>query len=78
MTTWRSCSTRCADVLEPEGSSSLTAHTPGFDARSARQLLATGCGARPADVETGDLDLRPRDGRRLELGAFARSPGAAS
>lgn len=67
-----------AQVLEPAGFLLLTAHTPGFD--QERLVAALGRAlARPATaVAHGDLTLATADGRRLELGAFARSPGRAS
>ena len=64
-------------ILEPDGFALLTAHTPGFDADRLASLLADGLGRPPRTVEAGDLALETRDGRRLELGAFARSPGGA-
>lgn len=71
-------------LLEPDGFALLTAHSPGFEAdRLASELeraLARGpSGAGAAStaptVEAGELDLVTPDGRRLELGAFARSTG---
>ncbi len=64
-------------ILEPDGFALLTAHTPGFDADRLASILADGLGRPPRTVETGDLALETRDGRRLELGAFARAPGGA-
>jgi 23S rRNA (cytosine1962-C5)-methyltransferase len=56
----------------------LTAHTPGFDGDRLAALLS-GAFARPAaGIERGELFVECDDGRRLELGAFARWPGGAS
>jgi 23S rRNA (cytosine1962-C5)-methyltransferase len=66
-----------ARLLEPDGFVLLTAHTPGFMAdrlaHDLAQALDRGFGA----VEAGDLALETADGRRLELGAFARSSGGS-
>jgi 23S rRNA (cytosine1962-C5)-methyltransferase len=65
-------------VLEPGGFVLLTAHTPGFDADRLAHDLGRALGRLPDAVEAGDLALETADGRRLELGAFARSAGGAS
>jgi 23S rRNA (cytosine1962-C5)-methyltransferase len=56
----------------------LTAHSPGFDGDRLATELASGLSTAPRTVERGDLAIATNDGRRLELGAFARWPGAAS
>jgi 23S rRNA (cytosine1962-C5)-methyltransferase len=68
----------CRSILTPDGFVLVTAHTPGLDPGRLGSLLATALRRAPGRVETGDLSLGTRDGRRLELGAFARSAGAAS
>jgi 23S rRNA (cytosine1962-C5)-methyltransferase len=68
----------CRTILAPDGFALVTAHTPGLDPHRLGNLLATGLRRPPGRVETGDLSLATRDGRRLELGAFARSAGAPS
>lgn len=68
----------CRGVLEPGASVLLTAHTPGYDGDHLADLLADGLGIRSMAIETGDLSVATRDGRRLALGAFARSPRGAS
>lgn len=66
-----------AGLLEPGGFVLLTAHSPGFDSERLATDLATAL-SKPANaVEAGDLAVSTDDGRRLELGAFARWPGAA-
>jgi hypothetical protein len=55
----------------------LTAHSPGFEADRLATLVARAFGRRAADLEAGPLLLETTDGQRLELGAFARSPGGA-
>ena len=64
-------------LLEPGGFVLLTAHTPDFDeARLASELTAAF--GRPASrVETGELGLTTPDGRRVALGAFARTTDGA-
>lgn len=67
-----------ARVLEPGGFVLLTAHTPGFDGDRLAAGLA-GALSRPAGAfERGELALATDDGRRLELGDFARWPAGAS
>jgi 23S rRNA (cytosine1962-C5)-methyltransferase len=68
----------CRAILAPTGFVLLTAHTPGFDAERLAALLAKTFALVPRDVERGALRLETRDGRQLDLGAFARSAGAAS
>jgi 23S rRNA (cytosine1962-C5)-methyltransferase len=64
-----------AGLLEPDGFLLLTAHTPGFDADRLAGLVRDALRRRAGAVEAGDLALTTEDGRRLELGAFARTPG---
>lgn len=67
-----------AQILEAGGFVLLTAHTPGFDDVRLAATLGQAL-VRPATaVAHDDLALSTADGRRLELGAFARSPGSAS
>ena len=64
-------------LLEPDGFVLLTAHTPSFGADRLAAALAQTLGRPAADIEAGGLGLSTADGRRLELGTFARSPGGA-
>jgi 23S rRNA (cytosine1962-C5)-methyltransferase len=66
-----------ARLLEPDGFVLLTAHSPGFEADRLATLVARAFGRRAADLEAGPLLLETAEGQRLELGAFARSPGGA-
>lgn len=66
-----------AKVLEPGGFLLLTAHTPGFDDDRLAATLGQALARPAAVVACGELALSTADGRRLELGAFARSPGGA-
>ncbi len=66
-----------ARLLDRDGFVLLTAHSPGFEADRLATQLGRALGRQPADVEAGPLWLETPDGRRLELGAFARSPGGA-
>ncbi len=67
-----------ARVLEPDGFVLLTAHTPGFDGQRLAAMLGPALGRVGTAVAHGELALATADGRRLELGAFARTPGGAS
>jgi len=67
----------CAAILDNGGFMLLTAHTPAFDARHLADLLGHALHRPAAAIEGGDLTLETVDGRQLELGAFARSPGGA-
>ena len=62
----------CRALLEPGAIALLTAHTPGFDPDRLTTLLAAHLGRDRSAVQAGDLGVATRDGRRLELGAFAR------
>lgn len=64
-------------VLEPNGFILLTAHTPGFDGERLAEEAARALSRRPGTIGRGPLTLATSDGRRLELGAFARWPGGA-
>ena len=67
-----------ARLLEPGGFVLLTAHTAGFDEDRLAGELAGALGRGRGDVvEAGQLALETADRRRLDLGAFARSPGGA-
>jgi 23S rRNA (cytosine1962-C5)-methyltransferase len=67
----------CAALLEPNGFVLLTAHTPGVDGDRLASMLA-GARTQPASgIERGALFVETADGRRLELGAFARRPAGA-
>jgi 23S rRNA (cytosine1962-C5)-methyltransferase len=68
----------CHTILAPDGFALVTAHTPGLDPDRLGRLLAASLRRPPGRVQTGDLALATRDGRRLELGAFARFAGTAS
>ena len=66
-----------ARLLEPDGFVLLTAHTAGLEADRLATVVGASVGRPSAHVDAGDLDLTTPDGRRLELGAFARSTGGA-
>jgi 23S rRNA (cytosine1962-C5)-methyltransferase len=67
----------CDRIIEPDGFVLLTAHTPGFDADRLARLLDETLPSLRSGIEGGDLSVSSRDGRRLELGAFARTTGKA-
>jgi 23S rRNA (cytosine1962-C5)-methyltransferase len=74
----------CQALLEPDGFVLVTAHTPGIEGNHLAALL-DGNRFRPArgvlsarGVDRGELSVETDDGRRLELGAFARWPAGAS
>jgi 23S rRNA (cytosine1962-C5)-methyltransferase len=67
----------CSRLLEPSGFILLTAHTEAFPAARLGEELAAALGRSRSAVETGRLAVATADGRRLELGAFARWSGAA-
>jgi 23S rRNA (cytosine1962-C5)-methyltransferase len=54
----------------------LTAHTPGFGAEQLAAELAAAFGVADADIDRGALQVTARTGATLDLGAFARWPGA--
>jgi 23S rRNA (cytosine1962-C5)-methyltransferase len=68
----------CAALLGRDAFVLLTAHTPGFDGDRLAALLSQASARRASAIERGDLFVECGDGRRLELGAFARWPGGAS
>lgn len=68
----------CRDILAPDGFALLTAHTTGVDPDRLSETLADGLGRTRRDLGSGDLAVATADGRRLELGAFARVPGGSS
>ncbi len=53
----------------------LTAHTAGFGRAALGHALGTALRLPSARMETGDLALTARSGRRLDLGSFARWNG---
>jgi 23S rRNA (cytosine1962-C5)-methyltransferase len=67
----------CARLLAPDGFALLTAHSDGYGPGRLEGELAMALGRPARAVESGPLDLETADGRRLELGAFARSTGRA-
>jgi 23S rRNA (cytosine1962-C5)-methyltransferase len=66
-----------AAVVEPDGFILLTAHTPGFDGDRLAEHLGRALSRRATTLERGALEVTTADGRRLELGAFARWRGGA-
>jgi 23S rRNA (cytosine1962-C5)-methyltransferase len=50
----------------------LTAHTPGHDPDHLAALLADGLGIAPSAIAGGELGIGTDDGRRLDLGSYAR------
>jgi 23S rRNA (cytosine1962-C5)-methyltransferase len=68
----------CARLLDDAGFVLLTAHTEAFGGARLGTDLATALGRSRSVIETGRLALTTKDGRRLELGAFARWSGTAS
>jgi len=67
----------CRGILEPGAFVLLTGHTPAFGPEAFASILARGIGHAADQVETGGLGLTSLDGRRLELGAYARLAGSA-
>ena len=67
-----------AGLLESSGFVLLTAHTPGFDGDRLAGVLADALPGAARALEGGELALTSQDGRRLDLGAFARWPAGAS
>ena len=67
----------CARLLAPGGFALLTAHSDGYGPGRLEGELAIALGRAARAVESGPLELVTADGRRLELGAFARSAGGA-
>ncbi len=69
--------TTCAGLLAPRGFVLLTAHTPTLPADELRRRLERTIGSSRGHVATGELGLVTEDGRRLDLGSFARVAGRA-
>ena len=67
----------CARLLAPDGFALLTAHSDGYGQGRLEGELAIAFGRPARAVDSGPLGLETADGRRLELGAFARSAGGA-
>ncbi len=66
-----------AGLLVPDGFLLLTAHTPELGSERLAGLVARAFDRAASSVESGELGLVTPDGRRAELGAFARSSGTA-
>jgi len=66
-----------ARLLEPDGFVLLTAHTPSFGVDRLANVVGRALGRPAVGMEAGELGLSASDGRRLELGAFARSSDGA-
>jgi len=66
-----------ARLLEPDAFVLLTAHTPDFDEDRLAAELTEALGRPGSRIETGELGLTTPDGRRVTLGAFARTTDAA-
>jgi 23S rRNA (cytosine1962-C5)-methyltransferase len=70
---------RCAELVgNSDGFVLLTAHTPGIGQDRLAETLAASLRAPLADVDRGPLQLTALTGAVLEVGAFARWPGARS
>ena len=63
-------------VDAPSGFVLLTAHTPGFDPARLADVLVAPFGMQRTRIDQGPLQVTARTGTTLELGAFARWPGA--
>jgi 23S rRNA (cytosine1962-C5)-methyltransferase len=61
-----------ADVLEPDGFALLTAHTPDLGPERLGEMIQATLGRTARFVDVGPLFLATPDGRRLDLGGFAR------
>ena len=64
-------------ILDPDGFVLLTGHTPMFGPDDLAGALARGLGRPRGRIETGELGLTSSDGRRLQLGSYARLTGSA-
>jgi 23S rRNA (cytosine1962-C5)-methyltransferase len=64
-------------LLQPGGFVLLTAHSPGFDGDRLATHLSASLAEPATAVERGALGVSTDDGRKLELGAFARWPAGA-
>jgi 23S rRNA (cytosine1962-C5)-methyltransferase len=67
----------CAMVLEPGGFVLLTAHTPSLGPDGLGAILLRTMRLSRASLYVGMLGLTTSDGRRMELGSFARVAGTA-
>jgi 23S rRNA (cytosine1962-C5)-methyltransferase len=68
---------RCVELVDgPAGFVLLSAHTPWFDGDRLAGILGHALGLPDRRLERGPLRLAARTGRALELGGFARWPGA--
>jgi len=67
----------CARLIDADGFALLTAHTVGLEADRLARHLATALGRPTSAIDAGELALTTPDGRRLGLGAFARTAGGA-
>ena len=67
----------CRGILAPGTFVLLTSHTPAMGPDDVSAALTRGCRIPRQAIETGELGLVTSDGRRLDLGAFARYPGEA-
>lgn len=67
----------CRQVMEPGGFVLLTAHTQSLAPDDLGAALVRAMRLPREGVEVGELGLTATDGRRLELGSFARSTGWA-
>ena len=67
----------CRQVMEPGGFVLLTAHTPSLGPEDLGEMLVRAMRLRREAVEIGELGLTATDGRRMELGSFARADGPA-
>ena len=67
----------CRGILDPGAFILLTGHTPAMGPGGSAAALARGSRVAHAAIEDGELGLDTADGRRLDLGAFARCAGSA-
>ena len=71
------CSIRLRELVDaPKGFVLLTAHTPGFGPEQLAAELTAPFGVADAEIDRGALQVTARTGATLDLGAFARWPGA--
>ena len=67
----------CRQAMDPAGFVLLTAHTLSLGPDDLGEMLARAMRLPREAVEVGELGLTATDGRRMELGAFARAGGLA-
>jgi 23S rRNA (cytosine1962-C5)-methyltransferase len=67
----------CHAILVPGAFVLLTAHTATLGQDRLASALTRALRVTPSAIEAGDLGITSVDGRRLELGAFARVAGTA-